>query len=262
VLQAFEAGAVDVMAKPAINIQSGLSSIAIDVVSRVKQTAAANLNVILNRLQTTTKSTSSTNISPSKSLSKTTHHVIAIAASTGGTEALKDLLSKFPADTPGIVIVQHMPPVFTKSFANSLQKLCSFEIREAVEGDKIIPGRALIAPGNYHMTVEREGGYYHVKLDQGPVLHGVRPAADHLFKSVALHAGANVTGVILTGMGRDGADGMLAMKNAGAHTIGQDEATCVVYGMPKAAAELGAIKQILPLHEIPGAIFKKLNTLG
>jgi two-component system chemotaxis response regulator CheB len=260
VLRAFEAGAVDVMAKPEINVQSGLNMIAAELVAKVKEVATANLQAVVTRVKSGSAPAASGQASTAlKSLAKTTHRLIAIAASTGGTEALKDLLCKFPADTPGIVIVQHMPPVFTKTFAQSLQKICPFEIREAVEGDKVIPGRALLAPGNFHMTVAREGGYYHIKLNQDPMLHGVRPAADHLFKSLAVHAGSNVTGVILTGMGRDGAEGLLAMKNAGAHTIGQDEATCVVYGMPKAAAELGALKQILPLNEIPEAVFKSIN---
>jgi two-component system, chemotaxis family, protein-glutamate methylesterase/glutaminase len=261
VLQAFDAGAIDVLAKPEINVATGLSAIAKELISKIKEVAAANLSVTIERLNQN-KITPTAPKTPLKSLSKTTHQIIAIAASTGGTEALKDCLSKFPADTPGIVIVQHMPPVFTKAFAQSLQKLCTFEIREAEDGDKIIPGRALLAPGNFHMEVVRHGGYYHVKLHQEPQLHGVRPAADFLFKSLAEYAGSNVTGVILTGMGRDGADGLVAMKAAGAYTIAQDEETCVVYGMPKAAMEAGAIKHVLPLSKIPDAIFRHLSTVS
>ena len=254
VLRAFEAGAVDVMAKPEINVQSGLGAIAEELVAKVKEIAQANLGAAVERLKQARVAAPASVFSP-KAFGTTTHKLIAIAASTGGTEALKDCLCRFPADTPGIVIVQHMPPVFTQSFAQSLQKLCPFEVREALDGDKIIPGRALIAPGNYHMEIRREGGYYHVKLHQEPLMHGVRPAADYLFKSVAVHAGKNATGVILTGMGKDGAEGLLAMKNSGAHTIAQDEATCVVYGMPKVAVEMGAVKQSLPLQQIPDAIF-------
>jgi two-component system, chemotaxis family, protein-glutamate methylesterase/glutaminase len=257
VLTAFDAGAIDVMAKPAINVADGLTGIANDIIAKVKEVAASNLDAALARYKM-----ASGGIQPKarlKSLSETTHRIIGMAASTGGTGALKTCLTQFPADTPGIVIVQHMPPVFTAAFAASLQKLCAFEIREAVDGDKVIPGRALLAPGDFHMEVVRKGGYYHIQLHQQPLLNGVRPAADFLFKSLAVHAGKNAVGVILTGMGKDGAQGLLEMKNVGSHTIAQDAASCVVYGMPKVAMELGAVQQQVGLQEIPAAIFKSLQ---
>ena len=253
VLKAFEAGAVDVMAKPDTNVSTGLAAIANELVTRIKAVASAKLPTprVLDRAALPRTAT--------KALDKTTHRLIAIASSTGGTEALKDVLPLFPADIPGIVIVQHMPPVFTKAFASSLQKLCPFEVREAVDGDKVIPGRALLAPGNFHMELQRRGGYYHVVLHQQPLMHGVRPAADFLFKTVAMHAGSNALGIILTGMGKDGAEGLKAMRDAGAWTIAQNEQTCVVYGMPKVAIEIGAACEILPLESIAAAALKKLE---
>lgn len=251
VLSAFEAGAIDVIAKPDINVSSGLAEIGADLIQRIKQAASAKFTA--RKVQT------SRPVIATKALDQTTHKIIAIASSTGGTEALKEVLPLFPPDIPGVVVVQHMPPVFTKSFAQSLARLCSFEVREAEDGDKIIPGRALIAPGNFHMEIVRHGGYYHVKLQQEPPLHGVRPAADYLFRSVAHHAAGNATGIILTGMGKDGAEGLKKMKDAGAWTIGQDEDSCVVYGMPKVAAEVGALSQVLPLDEIASSVLRRLQ---
>ena len=250
VLKAFEAGAVDVMAKPDINVREGLASIAQQLLDRVKVVAKAQIGLLQKKV-------ASAKPLGGSALAQTTHKMIAIASSTGGTEALKDVLPLLPADIPGIVIVQHMPPVFTTAFAASLSKLCAFEVKEAVDGDKVIPGRALLAPGNHHMVVVRIGGYYHVKLNQEPLLHGVRPAADYLFKSVAQHAAGNAVGLILTGMGKDGAEGLLAMKNAGAWTIAQNEATCVVYGMPRAAVELGAASEVLPIESIAATTLKR-----
>ncbi len=186
--------------------------------------------------------------------------VIAIASSTGGTEALKEVLPFLPDDIPPTVIVQHMPEVFTKTYAQALQKLCPFEVREARDGDRIEPGLALLAPGNWHMELEKHpGGGLRIKLHQQPQLFGVRPAADYLLKSVARLAGPNSIGVVLTGMGRDGADGLLEMRQAGSHNIGQDEASCVVYGMPKSAFEKGALHQVLPLDRIADAITARLT---
>ena len=180
--------------------------------------------------------------------------MIAIGASTGGTKALERVLVGLPANMPGIVIVQHMPPVFTKSFADRLDSVCSLHVKEAGDGDLIEPGTALLAPGNYHMLVERRSAKYHVQIKQGPPVHHHRPSVDVLFNSVAESVGVNASGVILTGMGADGAKGLLAMKNAGAHTIAQDEATCVVYGMPKEAYKIGAVNNVVPLHDISEAI--------
>ncbi len=254
-LRALEAGAIDVMAKPALDVSKSLDSLAQEIISRVKAVAQAKLASDFSQAPAVGEARRSV---ASSALAKTTHQILAIGASTGGTEALKVLLPQLPADLPGTVIVQHMPPVFTKTFAEHLQKLCSFEIREAKEGDTIRPGRVLLAPGNYHMEIVRSGGYYTVKLNQESALHGVRPAADMLFKSVAKHAGPNAIGVILTGMGRDGADGLLAMKKEGSYNLAQDEASCIVYGMPKAAVEIGAIHKSLALKEIANEICEQI----
>jgi two-component system chemotaxis response regulator CheB len=256
-LKALEAGAIDVMAKPAIDVTQGLSALAVEIVSRVKAVARANLKqrstLAIAPSAPVKRSTVST------ALQKTTHQVLAIASSTGGTEALKAVLPYLPEDLPGTVIVQHMPPVFTKTYAEALQKLCRFEVKEAEEGDRVVPGRVIIAPGNYHMELSRSGAHYFVKLHQEPLLHGVRPAADYLMKSVAKYAGANAVGVVLTGMGKDGAEGLLAMKAAGSYNIAQDEASCVVWGMPKAAIELQAIHKTLPLDRIAEEIIAQIK---
>ena len=186
--------------------------------------------------------------------------IILFGASTGGTEALKKVLSPLPAGLPGILIVQHIPPVFSKAFAERLGQLCSFEVREAENGDILQPGLALVAPGDYHMTVAFRAGRYVVKLQQSPPVQHVRPSVDVLFTSVAQCSGAQPTAVLLTGMGVDGAAGMQKLQSIGAHTIAQNEETSVVFGMPRAAIELGAVHQVLPLDKIPPAIIKAVNT--
>jgi two-component system chemotaxis response regulator CheB len=258
-LRALELGAVDVMGKPAMGVQNGLLSLAEELILRVKTVAKARLPTAGAH-----RKTLSAQPTPSKAINvtamkRTTHAILAIASSTGGTEALKRVLPFLPADIPGTVIVQHMPPVFTKTFAEALNKICPFEVREAVDGDGIYPGRVLLAPGNFHMEVARSGANYYVKLHQAPLIHGVRPAADYLMKSVAQYAGSNAIGLVLTGMGKDGAEGLLQMKKAGAYNIAQDEATCAVFGMPKVAIELKAIDKILPLDEIANALIRQIQ---
>ena len=189
-----------------------------------------------------------------RALSETTNKILAIGASTGGTEAIKDVLTKLPRNIPGTVIVQHMPPDFTTAFAARLDSLCPFDVKEAKNGDSVRPGLALIAPGNYHMMLSRSGAQYFVRVITGPMVHHQRPAVDVLFKSVARFAGSNAAGVILTGMGKDGAEGLLEMKKTGSKTISQDEASSVVFGMPKEAIKIGAADRVLGLHDIPGAI--------
>jgi len=185
--------------------------------------------------------------------------VIAIGASTGGTEAIRHILRELPGDAPGIVIVQHMPPGFTKMFAERLNTQCDLLVKEAESGDRILQGRALIAPGNFHMSIIRSGGTYRVNCKEGEKVCGHRPSVEVLFQSVAKYVGSNAIGVMLTGMGHDGADGMVAMKTAGAPTLAQDEKTSVVFGMPKVAYERGGTDKLVPLYSIANEV---INTLA
>ncbi|MFA7354934.1 MAG: chemotaxis response regulator protein-glutamate methylesterase [Sulfurimonadaceae bacterium] len=244
-LEALEAGAVDFVAKPHSHIYDGKDEMRDELISKVKAAAKAKVfkKELNNQMQANTTS-----------LAQTTNKIVAIGASTGGTEALKDVLMALPRNAPGTIIVQHMPANFTPLFAQRLNILCSMEIREAKNGDSITNGVALIAPGDYHMVVRRSGARYYVEIGNGEKVSGHRPSVDVLFNSVAKIAGANAIGVILTGMGSDGAKGLLAMKNAGAKTIGQDEASCVVYGMPKVAYEIGAVEKQLPLERVADSI--------
>jgi two-component system chemotaxis response regulator CheB len=187
---------------------------------------------------------------------KTTQRVIAVGASTGGTEAIRAFLTELPADAPGVVIVQHMPEKFTKAFAERCNSLCTIQVQEAEDRDRLLQGHALIAPGNYHMQLCRDGASYYVRLEQGPPVNRHRPSVDVLFHSTAEAAGKNAVGVILTGMGDDGARGLLAMKQAGAQTIAQDEESCVVFGMPKEAIKLRAADEILPLSRISATVLR------
>lgn len=241
-LEAMEIGAVDVIAKPGSAYTVGdMSSQLAD-----KIRGAAWARVIKRR----DKGGADPENVPLKALAQTSHKVIAIGASTGGTEALKVVLTKLPANSPGIMVVQHMPANFTAAFAERLNSLCQVTVREARDNDSVVPGLALIAPGNFHMVMRRSGARYYVEVKTGPMVHHQRPAVDILFKSTAKSAGANAIGVILTGMGADGAEGLLEMKNAGADTIAQDEDSCVVFGMPKEAIKLGAAGRVLPLDRI------------
>lgn len=192
---------------------------------------------------------------------ETTHKIIAIGASTGGTQALEKVLTEFPINSPGTIVVQHMPAGFTESFAKRLNNVCKIQVREAKNGDLVTTGVVLIAPGNHHLLLKRSGASYSVVVKGGPAVHFHRPSVDILFQSVAQNAGKNAVGVILTGMGSDGAKGMQMMHETGAKTIAQDEATCVVYGMPKEAVKLGGVDDILPLSQIPQAIFNSLGKL-
>lgn len=198
--------------------------------------------------------------SHSRAMAETTNKLIAIGASTGGTEAIKNVLVKMPPNSPGIVVVQHMPAQFTASFAERLNDLSQISVREARDGDTVTNGLALIAPGNYHMLLKRSGARYYVQVKSGPLVHYQRPAVDVLFKSVARFAGANAIGVILTGMGKDGAAGLLEMKQNGAQTVSQDESSCVVYGMPKEAYIVGAVDYVENIHRIADRIMAIIET--
>jgi two-component system chemotaxis response regulator CheB len=254
-LRALEYGAVDIITKPHLGSKQFLEDSRVALCQAVKAAAAARLHTPPPRRAVEPKLTADAVLSPAThAMAETTEKVVAIGASTGGTEALKALLEVLPPDAPGIVIVQHMPEIFTRAFANRLDGLCSITVKEAESNDSVIRGRALIAPGNHHMLLKRSGARYYVDIREGPLVCRHRPSVDVLFRSAARYAGQNAVGVILTGMGDDGANGMLEMKQAGAVTIAQDEATCVVFGMPKEAIKRGAVDEVLPLPAVAGAI--------
>jgi two-component system, chemotaxis family, protein-glutamate methylesterase/glutaminase len=196
---------------------------------------------------------------PVNLLVQTTHKVIAIGASTGGTRAIEAVLTRMLVTAPGIVIVLHMPENFTASFAKRLNEICALDVREAHDGDHVVPGRAFIAPGNHHMVLARSGGTYLVKIKDGPRVHYQRPSVDVLFHSVAETAGRNAVGALLTGMGADGAKGLLAMRESGAHTIAQDEASCVVFGMPREAIKIGAADEVVSLETVAHSMMQALQ---
>ncbi len=248
-MEALESGAVDVMCKPGTAYSVG--DMSVELIEKIK--AASQV-----KLTKQTGPIGSQAHGPKLALAKTTNKVLAIGASTGGTQAIQAILSVLPANTAGTVIVQHMPENFTKSFANRLNEICELEVAEAKDGESVVPGKVLIAPGNYHMTLNRSGANYYVRVSTGPLVNRHRPSVEVLFKSVAKYAGSNSVGVILTGMGADGAEGMLDMKNSGAYTIAQDEASSVVFGMPKEAIKMGAIEKVASLEKIPSEILAHL----
>jgi two-component system chemotaxis response regulator CheB len=254
-LKALEYGAVDIIAKPRMGGKQFIEDSRIMLCESVKAAAAVKVGILRISRAVEPKLTADAILSPAtQAMAKTTEKVVAIGASTGGTEALKSLLEVLPPDSPGIVIVQHMPELFTRAFASRLDGLCQITVKEAESNDTILRGRALIAPGNHHMLLKRSGARYYVEIKDGPLVCRHRPSVDVLFRSAARYAGQNAVGVILTGMGDDGAAGMLEMKQAGAMTIAQDEATCVVFGMPNEAIKRGAVDKVLPLNLVAGSI--------
>jgi two-component system chemotaxis response regulator CheB len=254
-IKALEYGAVDIIAKPRLGSKQFLQESSVLLCQAVKAAAGARLRVISPDRVIAPKLTADAVLSRATgAMVETTEKVVVIGASTGGTEALRSLLEVLPADAPGIVVVQHMPEVFTRAFANRLDSLCVITVKEAETNDTVLRGRALIAPGNYHLLLKRSGARYYVEVKEGPLVSRHRPSVDVLFRSAARYAGRNAVGVILTGMGDDGARGMEEMKQAGAATIAQDEATSVVFGMPNEAIKRGAVDTILPLPAIAGSI--------
>jgi two-component system chemotaxis response regulator CheB len=246
--RALELGAVDFVTKPKLDLREHLPEVAREVVEKIKAAAVARVS------RPATKPPCGAAPRPATgALIKSTDQVIAVGASTGGTEALKDFLVEVPADCPGLVIVQHMPEKFTRAFADRLDGLCTVRVQEAVDGDRVLTGHALIAPGGHHMRLARAGADYLVRLDREPPVNRHRPSVDVLFSSCAETAGPNAVAVIMTGMGDDGARGMLAMRKAGARTLAQDEASCVVFGMPKAAIDMGGAERVLPLSQLADA---------
>lgn len=245
-LRALELGAVAVVAKPSRYLAPDVRR---DLVSALR--AAATTHVQKRVLTSAVQAQA-----PVPLLLRTTHKILAIGASTGGTVAVEAMVKALPADAPGTVIVQHIPGGFSASFANRLNDVCAMEVREAKDGDRVVPGVILVAPGGWHMVLTKSGADYLVRIKDGPLVHYQKPAVDVLFQSVAKTAGANAIGVILTGMGSDGAKGLLAMRESGSLTISQDEATSLVFGMPKEAIALGAASEILPLNSIAGRVLK------
>ncbi|MFW2490759.1 chemotaxis response regulator protein-glutamate methylesterase [Clostridium chromiireducens] len=254
-LKALEYGALEVVAKPSVSYSvNDMIEQLIEKILAVSKIPNWKVGIKENKKEVAVFSENK-----KSSLIKTTNKIIAIGASTGGTEALKELLEKMPPSAPPIMIVQHMPQHFTKSFAQRLNQICAIEVKEAEDREILSPGKALIAPGNMHMELRRSGAVYYVQLHNGPMVYHQRPSVDILFDSVAKYAGRNAVGVILTGMGKDGAAGLLNMKNEGAYTIAQDEKSCVVFGMPKEAIEMGAAKKIVSLNHIVDDIIQYLN---
>jgi len=254
-LNCLEAGAFDFITKPEIDVADGIERMISNLAEKIKFAAKTR---IAKRDLSYSKMTQVKPV-PSFAMIETTNKIIAIGASTGGTEAIKCVLERMPADSPGILITQHMPEKFTTSFAERLNNLCHIEVREAKHGDSIIPGLALLSPGNYHMALKRSGARYFVETHQDPPVNGHRPSVDVMFESVAKYAGSNALGVIMTGMGGDGAKGLLTMRENGARTIAQDEESSVVFGMPKEAIKLGAAESITSLSLIADEIFKLLR---
>ena len=259
-IRALEYGAVDIIAKPAFaGRQELLDTFGERLVDLVKAAAGSRIRRRSGPDQPPAARHSADAVmqpAASHSMVQTTEKVVAVGASTGGTEALRVLLENMPLDAPGLVIVQHMPEVFTRSFANRLNEICRITVKEAENGDSVIRGRALLAPGNKHLLLKRSGARYFVELNDGPPVNRHRPSVDVLFRSTARFAGKNAIGVLLTGMGNDGARGLLEMKEAGAHTIAQDEKSCVVFGMPKEAIKLDAADKILSLDQIAAHVLR------
>jgi len=260
-MEALAAGAVAIVTKPKIGLKQFLTDASDDIASVVKAAAHANVRRLVSPVRPAagaqSKHTADVILSAAtgaKAMIQTTERVVAIGTSTGGTQALEEVLTTLSRVAPGIVIVQHMPEKFTAAFAARLNSICQIEVREAQHNDRVVPGRALIAPGGRHMLLKRSGAQYHVEVIDGPLVNRHRPSVDVLFRSVAKFAGANALGIIMTGMGDDGAAGLLEMRNAGAHTVAQDEESCVVYGMPKEAMRRGAVEKSVPLSAIGGEI--------
>jgi len=254
-LEALSLGALEVISKPSEAYSVG--DMGVQLAEKIRAVYGVKMSPANSRIPERPKA----GVIESKALSATTNKIIAIGASTGGTEAVKQVLIRLPRNTPGVVVVQHMPAQFTTSFAERLNELCPMAVKEAVNGDTVTTGQVLIAPGNFHMLLKRSGARYYVEVKTGPLVHYQRPAVDVLFKSVARYAGANALGIILTGMGKDGAAGMLDMKNAGAVNIAQDERSSVVFGMPKEAIALGAADYVLDINSIAGKAVSLLEKM-
>jgi two-component system chemotaxis response regulator CheB len=269
-LEALAAGAVSIVTKPKVGLKRFLEDATADLITAVKTAAQANAVTLKASLAATgvfrslaepsAAGAKKLNVEAitappqSRAMKRTTERIVALGTSTGGTQALERVLRTLPRDCPGIAIVQHMPEKFTAAFANRLNGICEVEVREAVDGERLLPGHAFIAPGGKHLMLRRGGAYYYAEVVDGPLINRHRPSVDVLFRSVAKCAGSNALGVIMTGMGDDGARGLLEMRQAGAATVAQDEASCVVFGMPKEAIKLAAAERVMPLGQIAQAL--------
>jgi two-component system chemotaxis response regulator CheB len=270
-IEALSAGAAAIVTKPKLDLKKYLHDSIDDIVSAVRDAARVNVaRLAAHRAppQVSAKHNADVILAPAegraegRAMARTTERVVAIGTSTGGTQALEDVLTKLPRVSPGIVIVQHMPEKFTAAFAQRLDSICQVHVKEAQTNDRVVPGRALIAPGGRHMLLRRSGAQYFVEVVDGPLVNRHKPSVDVLFRSVAKAAGVNALGIIMTGMGDDGAAGLLEMRKAGAHTIAQDEASCVVYGMPKEAVKRGAVEKTVALDMIDREIQQQLHSLA
>ena len=261
-MQAMAAGAVEVLSKPSLELKKFLYDSVAMLVDAVKSAAQAKVVRMpesrFSDIKIRPKLTADSVLGPwdGRAVARTKDRVVAIGASTGGTQAIEYVLTALPKESPGVVIVQHMPEKFTQAFAERLNDICEIEVKEASHGDPVRSGQALIAPGNRHLLLNRRGDEYYVTVNDGPLVRRHRPSVDVLFRSAAKNAGANTLGIIMTGMGDDGAAGMLEMRNAGAKTVAQDEKSCVVFGMPKEAIKRGGAERVLPLEKIPDVIMK------
>jgi two-component system chemotaxis response regulator CheB len=253
-LDALDAGAVDFVTKPGADIARGLNAMLVELGTKIKIASTANVSHWKHRRKPPPVSAGR-----AQALSESTDKVVAIGASTGGTEAIREVISRFPIDMAGVVIVQHMPSGFTRMFSDRLNTLCAMEVKEAENGDRVMQGRVLVAPGGFHMKVIRSGGIYKVDIREGEPVHGHCPSVEVMMQSVAGSVGANAIGVMLTGMGDDGADGMKAMRDSGARTLAQDEKTSVVFGMPKEAYARGGAERLVPLPEVARTVLHWLR---
>ncbi|MDP1557309.1 MAG: chemotaxis response regulator protein-glutamate methylesterase [Nitrosomonas sp.] len=259
--RALELGAVDFVAKPKIDIASGLKQYTDEIANKIRIAMTARIRQHVSA--PVTKSATADAVLPSiANRVASTEKLIIVGASTGGTEAIKDFLIQLPPDSPGILITQHMPEAFTKSFANRLNNLCRISVVEAQGGERVLPGHAFLAPGHSHLLLKRSGANYMTELNQGDLVSRHRPSVDVLFRSAANYAGKNAIGVILTGMGKDGVAGMLEMHRAGAYNLAQDEASCVVFGMPKEAIAAGAVDEVVPIKDMAKRVLARLSGMG
>ncbi len=259
--RALELGAVDFVAKPKIDIASGMQEYSNEIADKVRAAMAAKIKQHVP-LAVAPKNSADVVLPAVANRVASTEKLIIVGASTGGTEAIKDFMVQLPPDCPGILIAQHMPEAFTKSFADRLDRLCKITVVEAKGGERVLPGHAFLAPGHSHLLLKRSGANYVTELNQGDLVNRHRPSVDVLFRSAANYAGKNAIGVILTGMGKDGAAGMLEMHQAGSYNFAQDEATCVVFGMPKEAILQGGVDEIVPLPDMARQVLLRVSSMG